>query len=87
MSVTYNITAFYLAIFNLFDSIRIPFLNCTIFTFISGCTVAFLSIVVLKLIFGIGNTAVGGFSFVGFGNKRKAYEERQAKIDRFKNKD
>lgn len=65
----------------LFENTRVPGFNISIATVLFGSVGAVLSISFLKLIFGLGNSAVsGGSAFVGRGgnnNKIKTSNERK----------
>ena len=61
------------SIYNLFDSVTIPIVNVSALSLFLGIFGAYVSIVLLKMFFGLGNTATGNYSMILSGrNMAKA---------------
>lgn len=55
------------SIYDLFDSVTIPIVNVSALSLFLGIFGAYVSIVLLKMFFGLGNTATSGYSSINTG--------------------
>lgn len=75
--------------YELFDSVNVPGFNISIMTVLLGAFGALVSISLLKMIFGLGNSAVsGGFStLAGMRVSQRGGNNEKIKISKERSKD